>query len=550
LKNGTNRAARPGADEFSTLLLMGKSAISKLPVSENQLESYFSRVIGQATIPHDFRDPYQILVDNLPHKVFLKNLDSVYIDCNSQLSEYLGIKRSDIVGKTDSDFFPEAVALQDRYEDQLTLEQGLPRIYVQEFSKNDQKFLFQITKIPLQDSSGKNHGILGILVEMNDTVTFREIFGHDGRQASLLVENNRDVYYKLDFYGLENYVSSDIVRLTGYTADEQMKLSHGEMVDPASLRDLEELMGFYKKASERQLAGMDRTKFYRTVDLLLRKKDGGTVWVESMNNLYFTSTGEVRGIIGMYRNINERKMLGAQLQATLEKSSQLSQTQAQIISTISHEFKTPISILQSNLQLIAQQRNKLDDACLDEIFDLSIEAVKALNSTLVNISFLAKNQKGAFRLATQKINLHQYIKKIVRELTCIPEYSNRIVCSVEVIRMHFMIDPTLMRHVLVNLLINGLNYSPQSCKVSLGVEEQGNDLRFAVRDNGIGIPAEDLDRIFESFYRAGNVADIKGSGLGLAIVKECVTLQSGKISIDSEPGRGTEVEVIIPFENG
>jgi len=103
-----------------------------------------------------------------------------------------------------------------------------------------------------------------------------------------------------------------------------------------------------------------------------------------------------------------------------------------------------------------------------------------------------------------------------------------------------MLDAQLLRHILVNLLGNALKYSPPDSAVEcyVAAEDDGN-LVFSVQDRGIGIPAEDLPRLFETFHRGANVGSIQGTGIGLHIVKECVGLHRGSIDVDSEPGRGT-----------
>jgi signal transduction histidine kinase len=109
-----------------------------------------------------------------------------------------------------------------------------------------------------------------------------------------------------------------------------------------------------------------------------------------------------------------------------------------------------------------------------------------------------------------------------------------------------MVDPQLLRHILVNLLTNALKYSPPDTAVECYVgEENSGELVFSVQDRGIGIPREDLPRLFESFHRGTNVGNIQGTGIGLHIVKACVELHRGSIEVDSEPGRGTTFHVRI-----
>jgi signal transduction histidine kinase len=110
-----------------------------------------------------------------------------------------------------------------------------------------------------------------------------------------------------------------------------------------------------------------------------------------------------------------------------------------------------------------------------------------------------------------------------------------------------LIDAQLLRHILLNLLTNALKYSPPESAVDCSVAaEDAGTLLFSVRDHGIGIPAQDLPRLFETFHRGANVGNVQGTGIGLHIVKQCVDLHRGSIDVDSTPGRGTLFHVRLP----
>jgi len=106
-----------------------------------------------------------------------------------------------------------------------------------------------------------------------------------------------------------------------------------------------------------------------------------------------------------------------------------------------------------------------------------------------------------------------------------------------------LVDGKLLSHILVNLLGNALKYSPPDSEVKCIASADGESLRFSVIDRGIGIPAADLPRLFESFHRGTNVGNIQGTGIGLHIVKECVHLHRGSIEVDSAAGSGATFHV-------
>jgi len=108
------------------------------------------------------------------------------------------------------------------------------------------------------------------------------------------------------------------------------------------------------------------------------------------------------------------------------------------------------------------------------------------------------------------------------------------------------LDPKLLRHILSNLLSNAIKYSPDGGMVEFVVQRQTSQLVFSVVDHGVGIPADEVGQLFESFFRASNVQEIVGTGLGLSIVKRAVELHGGTIEVSSQLGLGSRFVVTLP----
>ncbi|MBI3714569.1 MAG: sensor histidine kinase, partial [Betaproteobacteria bacterium] len=109
-----------------------------------------------------------------------------------------------------------------------------------------------------------------------------------------------------------------------------------------------------------------------------------------------------------------------------------------------------------------------------------------------------------------------------------------------------VLDEALMHHILGNLLSNAIKYSPKGGTVRIDVACNRADIEISVADSGIGMSAQDLPHLFETFYRASNVGNVAGTGLGLAIVKHAVELHGGRIDVGSTPGIGTRFVVSLP----
>ncbi len=144
----------------------------------------------------------------------------------------------------------------------------------------------------------------------------------------------------------------------------------------------------------------------------------------------------------------------------------------------------------------------------------------------------------------------KFCRNLVEELQLGIRTNHKIVLQTDIatsVNTNVYIDEKLLRQILSNLLSNAIKYSPQGCAVYLNIAFQNGMIVFQIKDEGIGIPPEDQEHLFESFHRAKNVGNISGTGLGLAIVKKCVEVHGGQIAVESEVAVGTTFTVKIPL---
>jgi signal transduction histidine kinase len=170
--------------------------------------------------------------------------------------------------------------------------------------------------------------------------------------------------------------------------------------------------------------------------------------------------------------------------------------------------------------------------------------------------FIGKAEAGKLEFRPTSLDLVEYCRYLVEEVqlnvrnqhnlteksTCIAfnsQYESMLVCM----------DEKLLGHILSNLLSNAIKYSPTGSTIKFNLTFCNGRVVFEIQDEGIGIPKEDLPRLFESFHRATNVGNIQGTGLGLAIVKKCIDIHQGEISVTSELGVSTTFTVTLPFNN-
>jgi signal transduction histidine kinase len=220
-----------------------------------------------------------------------------------------------------------------------------------------------------------------------------------------------------------------------------------------------------------------------------------------------------------------------------------------LISTLSHEFRTPLNAIASSASLLSDYRDRLNDVQRREIRQRLDDAVVRMTEMLDEALFIARRDAGRIECRPMPVDVATWLAELAMDIRALHPADGRLTVSIagESIGVR-RIDPELTRLIAENLVANACKFTPApgQIDVSIGCGMQGMTLR--VRDEGIGIPDADRSRIFEAFYRAGNAELIRGTGLGLAIVKEAVDLLEGRITVDSAEGRGTVFEVYLPWQ--
>ncbi len=283
----------------------------------------------------------------------------------------------------------------------------------------------------------------------------------------------------------------------------------------------------------------------------------------------FDETGKVRLLIAEGRDISERKQAESKIMEALEKEKELSSLRSRFVSMVSHEFRTPLSTILLSAGLLESYSSKWPEEKKQIHFHRIQAAVKRMTELLEDILLIGKVEAGQLEFNPAPLDLEKFCHEVVEELRLTDANQHSLTFSCQGSSNRAKMDKKLLRHILSNLLSNAMKYSPVGSPIRLeltcppaGAEwEKGRNTTpqipeqncqmpvavFRIQDGGIGIPPEDLNRIFDTFQRATNAGTISGTGLGLAIVKRSVELHGGQISVESEVGAGTTFTVLLPL---
>lgn len=244
-------------------------------------------------------------------------------------------------------------------------------------------------------------------------------------------------------------------------------------------------------------------------------------------------------------DVTERRQAEQDMRAALARERELSELKSRFVAVASHEFRTPLAAILSSVELLDDYGSRLPDDERKEIVGLVKNAVFRMNKMVEQVLLTSRLESGKFNFEPTPRNISDLLVQIASEMDQAHPQAARISMQCEGIEQERLVDTKLFSHILVNLLSNALKYSPPDSAVTCTATAEGERLRISVVDKGIGIPAADLPRLFESFHRGTNVGNIQGTGIGLHIVKECVELHQGSIEVESPDGRGATFHVLL-----
>lgn len=222
------------------------------------------------------------------------------------------------------------------------------------------------------------------------------------------------------------------------------------------------------------------------------------------------------------------------------------QKQVDFTSDASHELRTPLSVIQTNLECATDTPDETiseNEQWFNNIKAETIHMTKLVNDLLT----LFRSDSGVKVVNKEDFDLERVLEDTVNGMKTYAEKKGIILQSFIQPRLKLYGDKELLNRLTIILLDNAIKYTPAPGKVELYAKQDGSDIVIKVSDTGVGIDKEHIDKIFDRFYRADTArsGSIEGSGLGLSIAKWIVTEHKGSITVNSEPGRGTEITVLI-----
>ena len=488
---------------------------------------------------------YQTLVESLPQNILRKDVQGRFVFANQKFCASLGKPLSDVLGKTDWDFFPPHLA--DKYHrDDLRVMATREPVDTIEANQTPQggRIFVHVIKTPLYDSAGNVVGIQGIFWDVTERKKTEEELAYERDLLRSLLENIPDRIYFKDVKSRFLRVSSSMARRLG-------------VEDPTEVLGKTDF-DFYPKERAQEFFD-DEQRIVLTGQPLINKlerivdRDGRETWASVTKVPLYNKSGAVVGIIGISRDVSKLKEAETALEHARDAALETARIKSQFLANMSHEIRTPMNAITGMTDLLM-------DTPLDEEQREFVDTLRRSTETLLgiinDILDFSKIEAGKLTLEAIDFDLREVIEDTAEMLAQRAQSKGveLLYTIADDVPTLLRGDPRRLRQVLSNLVANAVKFTEKGEVVIRVTRQTENDkhvhVRVGVTDTGIGLSAKTLPLVFQAFTQADGSTTRKygGTGLGLAISKQLVELMQGQIGADSQLGQGSTFWFELPFE--
>ena len=338
-------------------------------------------------------------------------------------------------------------------------------------------------------------------------------------------------------------VNPAAVRILGYQSEDRLLGLHPRETSPLTQPDGESTHA----AADRHIREC-MEKGHVRFEWLATRADGRNVLLDViLTRIEWRGRHVIQAIID---DISERKRAEEELLRSLAREKELGQMKSNFVSMVSHEFRTPLGIIQSSTEILADYLDRLDPEDRREQLGSIVRNTRRMAELMEEVLVLGRLDAGKMDFKPKSLGLRAFCRRIVEEISTATDNRCYITLDCPEDIEEFFGDERLLRHIFTNLLSNAVKFSDSGAPVNFGIRREKDEFHFIFKDRGVGISEADLPWLFNSFQRGRNVSHVPGTGLGLTIVKRCAELHGGRVQLDSTLGKGTTATVRFPVQSG
>ena len=506
--------------------------------SMGMVEDITERKQAEADLRHS-EEQFRRVFDEAPIGMSIAGLDNRYIRINRSFYEMLGYTQSELMALSFWDItHPEDLELEIPCMEQLIRgESDRFRLEKRYLTKNQATIWVNLTLIALRNRAGDILYTLAMIEDITERKQAEEALRQSEARYRAIIEDQTELICRYQPDGTLTFVNDAYCR---YFNKQSSDLIGYHFMPVVPDEDQQIVTQSFSTLSTQQPIV---TYEHRVI-----LPSGEIRWQQWTYRALFNDLGHLIEYQSVGRDITKLKQAEAEIVKALEKERELSELRSGFVSLVSHEFRTPLTTIQSSAELLERYNHKLSDDKKQNHHRRIQAAVQRMTQLLEDILTIGKAEAGKLNFEPSPMDVVAFCRELVESMQMSVQQRHNLNFVVIGECTNAPMDQKLLSHILTNLISNAIKYSPNGGTVQFDLVCNQESVVFRIQDSGIGIPSSDIKGLFESFGRASNVGTIPGTGLGLAIVKRCVDLHRGTIVVDSAVGVGTTVSVTLPLK--
>jgi len=476
-------------------------------------------------------DKFKAIFENNSAAIAIMEPDTTISMVNDAYCQMSGYSREDVIGLSWTTQIPpeDLDRLKEYNRQRLTDPKSAPDKYEFSFYKKNGEIRSALMSVSLIESSRK------IITSFTDITERKRAEEAVKRQADLL-ELVHDSIIVMDLNSKITYWSRGAYERYGWTSEEALGKVSSELLQtvfPIPFNDVKQ--EFFQNG-------------YWEGELTQTTKDGSTLFVSSRWQLQKNSDNQPQSILETNNDITARKRSENALRESERNLRQLNATKDKFFSIIAHDLKSPFSAILGFSQLLTDEYRDLDSRSIGHYAGLINSSVQQTYNLLENLLEWAKSQQGNIPFKPVPVLLEKLVSTTIAGLQDIAGQKNLKIINFIPNSLVLVADENMLSFILRNLITNAIKFNNKNGRCLVTADVADSIVLITISDNGIGMSDESISKLFrvETSFSTRGTANEKGSGLGLILCKEFVEKHGGKISAESEMGKGSTFRFTIP----
>ena len=491
-------------------------------------------------ISRSSEDWHRLLVDAVKdYAIYMLDATGHVVTWNSGAQQIKGYQASEAIGKHISLFYPPEEVERGKVEQVLRVAAAEGRLEDEGWRvrKDGSRFWADVVITALRGDAGELVGFAAVIRDITEQRARDHALRQAEEQMRSVVNHVIDGIITIDEQGMVRSFNPAAEKTFGYQAHEVLGRNVKMLMPEPDHSGHDDYLKNYYRTHQPKIIGIGR-------EVLGLRRDGSTFPMELAVSEY--NLAGRRYFTGIIRDITDRKQLERNLHERVAELAEASHRKDEFLAMLAHELRNPLAAISSAVQLSSAPG--LQDQ-IDWSMDIINRQVKHLTRLIDDLLDVSRITRGKVQLRKEEIDAYTVINGALEAVRPLIKQRNReLIVSIEPgIRLEA--DPTRLELILVNLLTNAAKFTESEGTIWLSAGREGDEIVIKVRDNGIGIPSDNLPQMFELFVQGDrSLARSEGGlGIGLTLVRSLTELHGGSVSGASEgPGKGSEFIVRLP----